>query len=131
MAKARTLRGLAHDTADHASGPFGYLHPHVAEYAAASGFTEVVIDLVREPPIATPRVPRPLLLASAALQVWFREHLVAYGFQPSDIRSANLLFGAFGTSPYVSAITVTLVTPLGRSFVFKRGWPPAPAESPV
>lgn len=53
MAKARTLRGLAHDTADHASGPFGYLHPHVAEYAAASGFTEVVIDLVREPPIAT------------------------------------------------------------------------------
>ena len=123
MAKARTLSGLAHDALDHAAGPFG-LHPHVWEYAHQSGLTEVAIDLVNQPPIATPAAPEPLILASAALQQWFKEHVETYGFEIRDLQSAILTFGAFGSHSWAFGTTVTITTKNGRVFSRRSGWPP-------
>lgn len=123
MPKIRTLRGLAHDTADHAIGPFGYLHPHVGEYAEEEKLQNVVIDLIHEPAISTPNVPRPLRLASAALQDWFKQHLAIYGFGIGDLAAASLTFGSFGSDPSIFAIAATLETTNGRGFTYRRGWP--------
>jgi len=124
MVKTKTLQGLAHDTLDHAIGPFGWLHPHVGEYAEDAQLETIAIDLIATPPIETPKVPTPLKLASAALQEWFKEHLEAYGFTIRDISGARIVFGAFGSDPYVFGATAIIETTIGRKFEYRRGWPP-------
>jgi hypothetical protein len=124
MAKIRTLKGVAHDVVDHCMSVFGWLHPHVWDYAQAQKFERVQIDLMSEPPIATPKVQKPLRLASAGLQEWFRSLLAQYGFTKEDLRSASLIFGAFGTDAYTLAATCIVVSRSGRQFRYDRGWPP-------
>ena len=124
MAKIKTLQGLAHDTLDHATGPFGWLHPHVGDYAEDEKLETVTIDLVADPEIATHDVPEPLKLASASLQEWFKEHLHTYGFTTSDIAAARIVFGAFGSDGRIFGATATIKMTNGRMFEYRRGWPP-------
>lgn len=124
MAKTRTLRGLVHDTLEHAGGPTSYLHPHVWEYASQTGLSCVEINLLGQPPIATPHVPQPLLLASASLQEWFNKHVAAHGFTIGDVAVATVLFGAFGSHMWAWGVTATLQTARGAVFSRSRGWPP-------
>jgi len=121
MTKERTLSGLAHDTLDHAVGPFGWLHPHVWAYAGALNLHDVVIDLLSNPAISTPAVPEPLRLSSSALQGWFREHLETYGFPAEALSTAVLRFDAFGSHAYAFGATVTITSRTGRVFSRRRG----------
>jgi hypothetical protein len=121
MTKKRTLSGLAHDTLDHALGPFGWLHPHVWAYAGALKLDDVVIDLLFDPAISTPEVPEPLRLASCALQGWFLEHLGTYGFSVEVLSTAVLRFEAFGSHAHAFAASVTITSRTGRVFSRRRG----------
>lgn len=124
MTKTRTLKGAAHDVVDHAMSAFGWLHPHVWEYAKSRGLQEVEIDLLGPRPINGNGIPKSLLLASESLQQWFASLLKSYGFSVEDVRAAKLSFGAFGTDPYSPAATCILVAASGRAFRYDRGWPP-------
>ena len=123
MTKVRTLKGVAHDVVDHSMSAFGWLHPHVAEYAKASNFPEVEICLIG-PAFPTRKVPKQLRLAAEGLQSWFVSLLGSYGLEVQHVKSAKLTFGAFGTDSYTCAATCRIVSVAGREFRYDRGWPP-------
>lgn len=131
MTKIRTLKGAAHDVVDHSMSTFGWLHPHVWEYANSRGLPRVEIDLIGPRPLEGNRIPKPLRLASETLQRWFKSLLESYGFRVQDVRAAKLLFGAFGTDPYSAAATCIVITASGREFRYDRGWPPNSPPQPT
>ena len=108
----------------HSLSAFAWLHPHVWEYATAAQLSEFTIDLIHEPPLNSPRVPKPLRLACEELQLWFQALLTNYGFEPHDLQSARLTFGAFGSHPHALAATADVIAASGRAFRYLRGWPP-------
>jgi hypothetical protein len=122
MTKIRTLQGAAHDVVDHSLSAFGWLHPHVWEYAKSNQLNDVQIDLASDSPIAGSNVPTPLRLAAEGLHTWFLSLLNSYGIEPAQIASATLRFGAFGSDPHSPAATCVIVS-AGREFRYDRGWP--------
>lgn len=127
MAKARTLRGLAHDVVDHAESAFGALHPHAAQYARNAQVNTVAIDLLSSPAIAGDSVPSELATAAQTLQLWFVSALERYGFSTSDLERAELTLGDFGDDDYTCGAAAVIESRDGKSYEYLRGWKPGTA----
>ena len=122
MPKARTLKGLAHDTVDHSQGAFGYLYPYLAELASGSDAGIVTVDLLGRPAISGPGASHSLEMAVSSLQDWFTLALAGYGFSISDLSAATLTCGQFSEDGSIWAGSPVIVTTSGRRFQYHRGW---------
>jgi hypothetical protein len=93
VSKESKLKGVAHNTMDHAVSGLGFLTPHVVDYFIASGERRLRLNLLApEPATIDNTLPTPLRAAAESCQGKFVHILTHAGFQLSDVLSARLEF---------------------------------------